>query len=123
MRTISSGRLVICHALLSAVVLIGCAKSQFVTVDPTDHHPARKLGLSEQEWQEIQSEFRKHQGDLIARDLNTVYWGRSAATGLVEVGCVDPKSPSSGPVFFFRRDDGHWRILREMSVWDTGKQQ
>jgi hypothetical protein len=30
---------------------------------------------------------------------------------------VDPKDTKSGPIFFFRRDDGHWHLLREMSVW------
>lgn len=118
-----SWRIVTSVALLGIVLLAGCDKPEIGSVGPADPQAARKLRLSEQEWQEIQSEFRTHRGDLIARELKVLWWGRSAASGLVEVGCVDPSSPSSGPVYFFRRDDGHWRILREVSVWDEGKRQ
>jgi hypothetical protein len=77
---------------------------------------AHKLELSLQEWQEIQSEFQNQSGEM-----KPFKWGRNSVSGLVEVYCVDPASPSpkrSGPVFFFRRDDGHWRMLREASGWD-----
>jgi len=115
---LESRRISMSLLLLGIVLLAGCAGAEFISVGPKDPQPARKLRLSDQEWQEIQSEFRKHRGDLIDPDLNVKWWGRSAITGLVEVACENPKSPSSGPVFFFRRDDGHWRILREISVWE-----
>ena len=44
--------------------------------------------------------------------------GPQQGVRLVEVWCVDPASPESGPVFFFRQDDGRWRMLRETSFWD-----
>jgi hypothetical protein len=116
-------RIAICLPLLSLARPAACAKARIVSVDPADPQPARKLRLSEEEWRELQSEFQKHRGGLIARDLKVLWWSRSAITNLVEVACVDPYSPSSGPVFFFRRDDGHWRILREMSVWDKKRQE
>ena len=110
-------RIAIRVALMSAVVVASCAKPDIVFVEPTDSRLAHKLRLPEQEWQEIQSEFRKHRGDPIAPDLIVKWWGRSVTSDLVEVGCVDPKDTASGPIFFFRRDEGHWHLLREMSVW------
>jgi hypothetical protein len=112
-----SSRIAARLALISTLVVASCAKSEIVFVDPTESRLTYKLRLSEQEWQEIQAEFQKHRGDLIAPELNVKWWGRSLTSGLVEVGCVDPKSPASGPIFFFRRDEGHWHILREMTVW------
>jgi hypothetical protein len=99
--------------LISTLGSTGCATSQIVAFGPTDPQLVQKLRLSAQEWQEIQSEFRKHRGDL-----KVVKWVRSFVTGIVEAYCVDPESPSrGGPVYFFRLDDGHWHMLREVSVW------
>jgi hypothetical protein len=110
-------RIAILVALVSALAGASCAKPDIVFVEPTDARLAQKLRLSEQEWQEIQSELQKHLGDPVAPDLVVKWWGRSARSGLVEAGGADPKDAASGQIFFFRRDAGHWHLLREMTVW------
>ena len=104
--------------MASSTAIATCATPPYTFVDPTESRPAHKLRLSEQEWQEIQAEFQKHRGDLIAPELSVKSWGRNLESGgLIEVMCVDPTATAGGPVFFFRRDEGHWRILRETSWW------
>ena len=103
--------------LLAVLTITACAKPQFVSGHPTDPNLPQKLGLSQQEWNEIQSEFQR--GD-ITRETKPFFWARSRSTGAVEVHCIAVNSQSpeaSGPVFLFDIRDGHWRLLREMSEW------
>jgi hypothetical protein len=103
--------------LLAVLTITACAKPQFVSGYPSDPNLPQKLGLSQQEWNEIQSEFQR--GD-ITRETKPFFWARSRSTGVVEVHCIGVNSQlpeTSGPVFLFDIRDGHWRLLREMSEW------
>ena len=104
--------------LIGMLLLTACAKPMIRGLDAGDPGLVRKLGLSDQEWQEIQTEFRSRPD--YAR-LKSVWWGRSRVTDAVEVHCADANvsSPTQGPVFFFHRFDGHWRLMGEMSEWRT----
>ncbi len=99
------------------MLLTACAATEFVKVRPDDPRLVTKLRLSQAEWQEIQAEIRKAQ-DIVDADKQVWVWGRDLQTGFIELWCGNPKTDVSGPVYFFRRDDGHWRLLREMSFWD-----
>jgi hypothetical protein len=103
--------------VLAILTITACAKPQFVSGHPSDPNLRQKLGLSLQEWNDINGEFQR--GD-ITRDMKPIFWARSRLTDSVEVHCVNLKSDSpeaSGPVFFFAIRDGRWRLLREMSEW------
>jgi hypothetical protein len=104
--------------VLGALLVAGCGKPMIVVAKPDDPRLLRKLGLSTQEWLEIQAEFRSIPN---IDSLKAFQWGRSTLTDAVEVFCADVKaaSPTRGPLFFFQRIDGHWRFNREeMSEWN-----
>jgi hypothetical protein len=107
------------HLLAATLALIGCAKPQLALHDPGDPRLVAKLGLSSDEWRQIQAEFQSHAD--VTGDCRILHWGRSTLTGDVEVWCFHAAPTSrrtSGPVFFFHRTDGQWHFLREeMSEW------
>ena len=106
--------------LIAVVTVLACAKAQLVLYEPNDPRLLGKLGLTAPEWREIQDQFHSHPGLELPSDLRVLRWGRSSVTGFVEVWCEHTASasrPASGPVFFFRREDGHWYLLDEMSEW------
>jgi len=106
--------------LVAIVAVVACAKAPLVLHEPNDPRLLQKLELTQQEWHEIHEQFLAHPGIEMPSDLRVLHWGRSSATGFVEVWCGHTATASratSGPVFFFRRSEGHWYLLDEMSEW------
>ena len=104
--------------MLAVVSLAGCAKPQLVLLRPSDPGLTKKLGVSTSELRDMQSQLSSHFVRMRMEDLELVHWGRSRQSGDIEVWYAKPGSPGGGPVFFFNRSDGRWKLLtEEMSEW------
>jgi hypothetical protein len=107
--------LFICICCL-CVFAASCANPSPALIDPASPRLAQKLGIREHDWREIH--------DLISREheYSLIYLERSP---LADVGAWMATKTADGlqmhgPVFFYRKHQGHWYRMDEMSAWGEG---
>jgi hypothetical protein len=97
---------------LVALLLVGGCATRHVFHDIDQPGLERKFRLRETDWIAVRDILKT---DERSRDHSMIlaFYERD----LIEVQAAQNPRDDSGPVFFFRKDNGRWQMLAEMSVW------